>query len=109
MKFEKTKQFIVIMATIIVVVFCNVLLPYACERFDYAKRGKVVKVGKKYATIQTKNDRWKVTKVYNCPDGTKLHIKKGQRYLVWFDNRGTKNRIDDRIVDLWENNWNKFR
>ena len=102
MKFEKTKQFIVIMATIIVVVVCNVLSPYACERFDYAKRGKVVRVGKKYATIQTKNDRWKVTKVYNCPDGTKLRLKKGQRYLVGFDKCRTKNRIDDRIVDLWE-------
>lgn len=102
MKFEKAKQFTVIMATIIVVVVCNVLSPYACERFDYAKRGKVANVGKKYATIQTKRDRWKVTKVYNCPDGTKLHLKKGQHYLVWFDNRGTKNRIDDRIVDLWE-------
>lgn len=104
MKFEKTKQLIVVMATIVIVVVCNVLSPYACERFDYAKRGKVVKVGKKYATIQTKKDRWKVTKTYICPDRTKLHLKKGKHYLVWFDNRGTKNKIDDRIIDLWERN-----
>lgn len=104
MKYEKTKQLIVVVATIIVVVVCNVLSPFACERFDYAKRGKVVKVGKKYATIQTKKDRWKVTKTYVCPDGTKLHLKKGKHYLVWFDNRGTKNKIDDRIIDLWERN-----
>lgn len=102
MRYEKTKQLIVVVVTIIVVVVCNVLSSFACERFDYAKRGKVVKVGRKYATIQTKRDRWEVTKTYVCPDGTKLHLKKGGHYLVWFDNRGTKNRIDDRIIDLWE-------
>lgn len=104
MRYEKTKQLIVVVVTVIVVVICNVLSPFACERFDYAKRGKVIKVGKKYAIIQTKKDRWKVTKTYVCPDGTKLHLKKGEHYLVWFDNRGTKNRIDDRIIDLWEKN-----
>lgn len=104
MRYEKTKQLIVVVATIIVVVVCNVLSPFACERFDYAKRGKVVKVGKKYAIIQTKRDRWEVAKTYVCPDRTKLHLKKGKHYLVWFDNRGTKNKIDDRIIDLWERN-----